>query len=330
MDPWSLTTILITFGGGVMGTAFGGLFSIVLCALLALVGCVMIMMGGSDFLLFQVALGPVFGPHVGGFGAGLCAAAYAAGVKKNHPGGSAKDILSPLVDTSWDVLAMGGVFAVFAHILAQGIAQVPILNQSDTLAMNLVLTCVIARFIFFKGEMPWGQKESIQKYGLLGTDNGNLSWMPWQSKPARLLMLGIGMGTLSPGLAMMIQQQLAPMVAAGTISAADSFTVCLIMGWTLGIIALIPLNLGQGSVQKVPITHCIAELSAVAFLLTGSFIFAAIIGIVAAFWEELWARLIWNHGSTHIDPPATAIAFGVMILSLLLKPEFLNLAQFFK
>ncbi|MEZ4483233.1 MAG: hypothetical protein R2864_01105 [Syntrophotaleaceae bacterium] len=32
--------------------------------------------------------------------------------QKNLPSGTGKDILSPLVGTSWDVLVVGGVFAV--------------------------------------------------------------------------------------------------------------------------------------------------------------------------------------------------------------------------
>lgn len=330
MEPWSITTILIAFGGGVFGAALGGLWSIILCALLVLAGSVLVMTGGSNFLLMQVALGPIFGPHVGGFAAGIAAATYAAGVRRNQPNGDAKDIISPLTDTSWDVLAVGGLFAVLGHILAQIIPLIPIFNQTDNLAFNIFLTAVIARLLFFKGEMPWGKKESIQKYGYLGTNDYAISWMPWMSRPAKLLMLGIGMGSISAAMAMVAQEQLTPLVTKGSIAAGDAFVVALLMGWTLAILALVLLNAATGSAQKVPITHCIAELSAMAYLLTGSLVLGIIVGIVAAFWEELWARLVWNHGSTHIDPPATAIAFGVMILALLLKPEFLNLAQFFK
>ena len=104
MEAWSLTTILVCFGGGIMGPALGGLFFFVLCGLVVLAGCIFVLSGGSDFVLLQVGLGPIFGPHVGGFCSGVVAATYAAGVKKNHPGGAAKDIPSPLLDTSWDVL----------------------------------------------------------------------------------------------------------------------------------------------------------------------------------------------------------------------------------
>ena len=330
MEPWSIITMLVAFGGGVFGAALGGLWSIFLCALLVLVGSVLVMAGGSDFLLFQIALGPVFGPHVGGFTAGLAAASYAAGYKKNHPNQDAKDILSPLMDTSWDVLAIGGAFSVLGHILAQLLPKIPIINQFDILALDIVITIIIARFLFHKGEMPWGKKESIEKYGYLGNDDYKIAWMPWMSQPAKLFMLGIGVGTMSTAMAAMVQKQLEPLVANGTITAADSFVAALLMAWALGLLSLLLLNVGQGSIQKVPITHSIAELSALAFLLSGSLALGIIVGIIAAYLTELAARMFWNHGSNHIDPPAVAIAFGTLILSLLLKPEFLNFAQYLK
>lgn len=82
MEPYSLNTILMVFGGGIVGTALGGLWAIILCALLALVGIGVLLSGGSDFVLAQIAFGPIFGPHTGGFGAGLMAGCYAVWKKK--------------------------------------------------------------------------------------------------------------------------------------------------------------------------------------------------------------------------------------------------------
>ena len=49
MEPWSFDTLLICFGGGIIGTALGGLFSFAICGLIVLAGCFMILSGGSDF-----------------------------------------------------------------------------------------------------------------------------------------------------------------------------------------------------------------------------------------------------------------------------------------
>lgn len=327
MNPWDMTTLLFVFGGGIAGAAFGALWSIIFCALFVLVGCVIVMSGGSDFILLQVGLGPIFGPHVGGFGAGLAAAAYAAGIKKNHPGGTAKDILSPLVDTSWDVLLVGGLFAVLAHAFFQLEAKIPILNQTDMIAANLLIMGFIIRAICFQ-EGIFGATESIKSHGLLGTANYGISWAGWQSPWARLLVLGLGWGALSVGLCVVIKPVLDPMAAAGIISAVSAFVVPLIIGWAIALLNLICLQCASGTIQKVPIWHCQALLAALAFLLTGSPLIGVLAGVLGAVLQEFCARLFYNHGSTHIDPPATAICFGTLILNLLFKPEFLNLGQY--
>jgi len=110
----------------------------------------------------------------------------------------------------------------------------------------------------------------------------------------------------------------------------DAFVIPLMIGWVLAILSLIVLNLGTGPIQKIPVFHGIAALSALAYLYTGSIVAAGLMGLLVPFLQELMARLIYNHGSSHIDPPAAAIAVGTLIMNLLFKPEFLNLTQFFK
>lgn len=329
MEPWSFNTLLLIFGCGVFGSCFGALWSFILCGFLTLCGCLVVAAGGSDFLLLQVGLGPIWGPHVGGFASAVIAATYAAGVRKNHPTGHAKDILSPLVDTSWDVLAIGGVFAVVGHALALFIPRIPILNQFDALALSIIINFAIARLLFLK-EMPWGNMESIRKYGYLGTGNYAISWVGWQSPPSRLLTVGFAMGIFSGGLAMGFQNLLAPLVEKGTVTATAAFVAPLIAGWGFAAVTLIMLNLATGTIQKAPVTHAIAYCGALVYLFTGSLLMAGIGGIFGAFLQELGARMFYNHGNNHFDPPAVTVAFGSFILAILFKPEFLNLVQFFK
>ncbi len=325
MEAWSLSTLLLTFGGGLVGAAMGGLWAFIACAFFVMLGCIVVLGGGSDFILMQVGLGPVFGPHVGGFCSGIAASCYAVS-KRNHPTGSGKDILSPLTETSWDVLVMGGVFALGAHALLQLLATVPLLNQFDVLALVVVISNLAARLIFLR-EMPWGTAESIREYGFLGTGNTAISWAPWMARPGRYIVIGLGVGLLSGAIAMGTRQVLLPMAAAGTISATGAFVVPLIMGWAIASFNLIALQLGAGAVQKVPIYHCMAILGALAFLLSGSLIVAGMTGMLAAMLQELMARLFYNHGTSHVDPPACAIALGTLVLNVLFKPEFLNLGK---
>jgi hypothetical protein len=317
MGTWGVDTLLMCFGGGVMGAALGGLFSFVICGFVVLVGCILVLSGGTDFVLLQVGLGPIWGPHVGGFTAGVVAATYAAGVKKNHPSGAAKDILSPLMDSSWDVLLVGGFTALFSHALLQLLGQIPVVKMFDCIALTVVITSLIARLVFFR-EMPFGASKSIKQFGLLGTNNYAISWAPWNARPGRVLMLGLGAGLLSGALAMGVKTVLAPMVAKGTVSGVDAFVVPLILGWSLAAIMLIGINLGGGSIQKFPIWHSMAILGAMTYLRFDSLLLAGIAGILTAFLQEFMARVFYNHGSNHIDPPAATIAVGTLMINVAL------------
>ena len=315
MDAFSLDTLLLCFGGGIVSAALGGLFSFALCGAIVVAGCLVVVAGGSDFILLQVGLGPIWGPHVGGFSAGVCAAAYAAGIRNNNPGGSGKDILSPLVGTSWDVLAVGGVFAVLSHLLLQVLTTIPVVNKADCIALTIVIMAIVARLLFCK-EGPLGSLDSIKEHGLLGTNDWSLSWVPWMSKTPQLIVFSLGAGLLSGSVAMGTKGILAPMASAGTISAAGAFVVPLIFGWGVAAASLICLELGNGEIQKFPVWHCQAILAALAYMHFGSLLVAGIVGLLAGLLQELFARMFWNHGSTHIDPPAFGIAVGTLLLNL--------------
>ncbi len=316
METWSFDTLLLVFGGGIVGAAFGGLWSVIMCAGLVVLGSAIVFAGGPDYLLMQVALGPVFGPHVGGFAAGLAAAAYAAGVRNNHPGGSAKDILSPLIGTSWDVMAMGGIFSLAGHALLQLVVLIPVLNKADGVAVAVIVSSMVSRLLFFR-EAPWGSRESIKKIGYFNTDNYAISWAPWQAAPSRHTVVGLGMGLIAGALALGLKAALAPLAATGAVSPAAAFVIPYIMGWVLAILSLIPLNLATGTVQQVPVAHAMAIFGSLTALHTGSIVLAGIAGILGALIQELLARMFYNHGSTHIDPPAFAIFVGTMVLNLI-------------
>lgn len=316
MDALSLDTLLICFGGGIVGAALGGLFSFVLCGLLVLTGCLVALQGGSDFLLLQVGLGPIFGPHVGGFAAGVAASTYAAGYRKNHPGGAGKDILSALLGTSWDVLLVGGLFAVFGHLLVSAFGTLPIVKDFDVLALSVATTAIVARLLFQK-EMPWGNAASIRQYGYLGTGDYAISWIPWALPVPKLLLFGLGAGLVSASMAAAAKSAMTPLLAKGLVSAGSAVVVPLILGWAVAAVSLIALQLGKDSIQKVPVWHCQAVLAALAYLHFGSIAVAGLVAVLATALQELMARMFWNHGSNHVDPPACAIAVGTFVLNCL-------------
>ncbi|CCO23396.1 hypothetical protein [Maridesulfovibrio hydrothermalis] len=316
MDPFSPQTLVMCFAGGIVGGALGGLFSFIICGLMVMAGCLVIMASGSDFVLLQIGLGPIFGPHVGGFAAGVAASTYAAGIKKNHPGGAAKDILSALMGTSWDVLLVGGLAALAGHLLLQLFALIPIVNKTDMIALSVVATAFLARFLFQK-EMPWGNKKSISDIGYLKTDGHKISWVPWMLPLPKMVLYGFAAGVLSAAMAAQAKIAMDPLAASGAISAAGAFVVPLILGWAAAAISLIALQLGTGAIQQVPVWHCQAILAALAYLYFGNIMIAGLVGASAALLQELMARMFWNHGSNHVDPPAAAIAVGTLMLNII-------------
>lgn len=321
MDPWSLTTYLICFGGGIIGAGLGALYSLILCCGLIVAGCLSVVLGGSDFLLLQVGLGPIFGVHCGGFCSGVVAITYAEGVRKNAPGGpgTGKDILSPLIGTSWDVLVVGGLWAVLAHTFLGLLSKVPVINWFDCLALTVVAGNMLSR-LFFQKCPPWGLSESIKKYGYFGTGDGAIQWVAWQQNPlSKAVVLGLGVGLVSAACVLWFQAQLAPLVAKSTVSPVAAFVAPLIFTFALACISLMGLNWGTGKIQQYPVWHHIALLSSLAMLLFGSVIVAGIVGMLAALLGELMARLFWNHGTNHIDPPACSIAFGTFLLNIVNK-----------
>ncbi|MCG8532931.1 MAG: hypothetical protein MI749_20070 [Desulfovibrionales bacterium] len=312
MEPLSLTTLLICFGGGILGGALGGLLAFVFCGLFVFAGCMIALAGGGDFMLSAVGFGPIFGPHVGGFASGVAAANYAMGIRKSHPTGGAKDILASLMPTSWDVLLVGGIFAVFGHLCVVGLNALPFMAGQDKIAITVLLSAFVSRALFLK-QGPLGDPESIKKFGLLGTDNYNISWVPWMLPFPKMIMYAIGIGLVGGGTAMAIGNYAE---AAGIASGATA-TAQVVIGWAIAALTLISLQLGKDSVEAVPIWHCQAILAGIAWVKFGNLGACVVAAVAGALIQELGARLFWNHGDTHVDPPAFGIAVGTALISFI-------------
>ncbi|EMX7081380.1 TPA: permease, partial [Escherichia coli] len=98
--------IVVAFGGGIFGAAVGALAAFEFVGLLVIAMTVVQIITGasSDFITFPFGL---FGPHTGGFAAGVAATAYAA---KKGKLGSGRDITAGLSGlAAYDVLLVGGV-----------------------------------------------------------------------------------------------------------------------------------------------------------------------------------------------------------------------------
>jgi hypothetical protein len=273
-----ITNVLVAFAGGILGAALGGLWAFVIIGFLILIAVGAQATGGD---LLSIPLGTAFGPHVGGFASGVAASAYAA---KKGLLESGKDIASPLMGLgSPDVLLVGGVFGLIGYTINYCFTLVSV-PWTDTIALTVVVSAMIVR-------IAWGND------GLLGkVDEGakrfapadGTQWVPWQSGFAQRVTIGLGAGTLSAYIALLLG------VENGGV----------VLGFAISAVSLALLILGM----KVPVTHHITLVAAVVAVSSGSVIWGTIFGIGSAVFAETFANTFLVHGDTHIDPPATAIA----------------------
>lgn len=272
-----LVSLLVAFAGGIFGAAVGALGAFVILGFLIIAG-VAAQATGADLL--SIPLGAAFGPHVGGFAAGVAAAAYAA--KKGKLDGG-KDIVTAIMGlNSPDVLLVGGLFAVGGYILNWAFGLVGF-AWTDTVALTVVCSAIVARLLWGNG--VFGKvTDGVKRY----SPPAGSEWLPWQSSWAQRIMIGIGAGFLSAYIAILL--------------GAENGGV--VLGFAVSAISLLPLGFGI----KVPVTHHITLVAAVAATASGSLIWGLLFGVTAAIVGEFMANTFLVHGDTHIDPPACTIA----------------------
>ncbi|MGM0460275.1 MAG: hypothetical protein ACQERO_13100 [Bacteroidota bacterium] len=331
-ELWWLGMILAAFAGGAFGAAIGALPAFIFTGFLVMLGEGVKILAGdlssvagfdpstleqAGAITDQLGFGPVFGPHIS-FAGGAAASAYAA--KKGYmdtgfPYHEAKNIayaqgpkpdvlivggffgilgywittLSATVGMPWDPIAVAVVLSALAHRLFLGY---PVIGEAKKGVLNMAP--------FAAGEQRKVQAEGEKKRRLLVEP-----WLGHQYKWADVSILGVIVGVL----AAFITYQTGSVFLPFGISAAT----------------LLFLNLG---VERIPVTHHIslvgstaivaatggefAEHSLGAMLLTG-----ALFGWIAALFGELFQRIFFAHGDTHVDPPAGAIVMGTFLIALL-------------
>jgi hypothetical protein len=270
------------------GAAVGAVPAFIFTGILALLGAAAAASGHSE--LVGVAFGPVFGPHVS-FGGGVAAAAYAASKGKLPTG---RDIGSALMALrSVDVLVVGGLFGVAGLLVNQALASAGASNWTDTIAVTVVLTNIVARLV-------WG-KTSV--FGTVSSPTGrrfrpddSATWLPWQQDFAHVLGIGLAVGLAAAYLA----------ARSGLSAGADALS--------FGIATTVLIFLVMG--HKVPVTHHIALPAALGVLHGAGFVGGVFCGVAGAVLGEIASRVFLIHGDTHIDPPAVGIALVVLSLKI--------------
>ncbi len=282
-----IVSILVAFGAGIFGAAIGALPAFIFVGFLILVGiAIQAAGGGTDFL--NIPLGPAWGPHVAGWASGVAAAAYAAKKGKLETG---RDIATAIMGLNMpDALLIGGLFGIVGYVLNWAFGLVGF-AWTDTIAFTVTISAIIVRVIWGNG--VFGKISAGQSR--FAPDDGS-KWLIWQSDLKQRVVIGLGGGLMSAYFALVLGPENGGVLLGFAISAAS----------------LVFLQVGV----KIPVTHHITLVSAVAAAASGSLIWGAAFGVGAALLGEYIACTFLIYGDTHIDPPAATIA-AMTSLSLL-------------
>lgn len=284
--------LVVAFGGGIFGAAIGGLPTFILCGFAAMIGTgIAAATGNADFTNL-IAFGPILGPHIS-FAGGAAAAVYAS---RNGRLANGRDIATALLGIKApDVLLVGGIFGALGYVLWWLIGLLPMIGDvgfTNPVALSIIINALIARVVFGKTG-PFGKVRTGDNRWK-ASDVGN--WLPWQTDPLELLLVGFGFGI---------------MVAYTTTQIPGAAAV-----W-FGVAAASLILLQAGF--KVPVWHHIALSAEQAIAIGGGDIWWGLaFGIFSAFLGDFYGQLFTAHGDSHIDPPSASL-FTTFTLMAILK-----------
>lgn len=278
------TTLFAAFSGGLFAAAIGTLPSFVFTGILVIAGVAVAASGGGTDMLVHVAFGPVFGPHIA-FGGGAAATAYAC---RRGLIPSGREITLPLMGLARpDVLLVGGCFGALGYLLNVGWQLAGLGPRTDTIAMTVVVSAMIARVAFGRTSLASKQFRP----------NEHSNWVRHQERPAQFVTIGLGVGALSAFLALTF----------GGDRGGD------VLGFGIAAASLVFSQFGL----KTPVTHHMALPAAAAALASGDVLVGTAFGIAGACAGEAFSRIFHQHGDTHIDPPAAGIAITIALVRLI-------------
>ncbi len=332
-ELWWVGMLLAAFAGGAFGAAIGALPAFIFTGFLVMLGeCAKILAGdlsgiaGYDPALFentaaitgQLGFGPVFGPHIS-FAGGAAASAYAAKrgyMNTGFPYHEAKNI-AYAQGPKPDVLIVGGLFGILGYWITT--LSVTLALPWDPIAVAVVLSALAHRLLLgypligkaqkgLLNMVPFAAGETRTMPSKESEGNSRLLIEPWlghQYKWMDVSVLGIVVGIL----ASFITYQTGSVFLTFGISAAS----------------LLFLNLG---VQRIPVTHHISLISSTSIVaatggtymeysLGSMLLTGALFGFITALFGELFQRVFYAHGDTHVDPPAGAIVMATLLIVVL-------------
>lgn len=272
-----LMMMIAAFGGGLLGALMGALPVFILVGFVGVAGLSAVS-GAPIDLVGGVAFGPFLGPHIA-FGGGVAAAAFAHRKGKLEAGGN---ILEPLAKFNDPVvLVVGGLFGVLAYMinyLYGTVLHIP----TDTVAMTVLTSGIIARLIFGKS-------------GLFGNMKAeNRAYFPKGTALLTLMAIGLGVGAVSSYYT----------VTTGVVTLAFCISAASLIFAQMGF--------------AVPATHHVSLVAAYAASATGNIFMGIVFGVLAAIVGEVINLVFNSHCDSHIDPPAgTIFIMSLLIFTLL-------------
>jgi hypothetical protein len=317
--------LIVAFGGGAFGAAIGGQTAFIFTGFAFLFGFSALLGGvpvAQDFI-GMFAFGPVFGPHIA-FAGGAAAAAYAAKRGYFAEGVNGRDIVTPLAGIpKADIFIVGGVFGMLGYVIERAVGYLfslwapegeGLLFATDTVALTVVLSAVIARLAFgVKSKAIAGPFNGAKPLSL----NDGTHWVEHQEKWSISALHGLMSGLLFAYVAVWVIEN----VPQDNPAYAGIISQVFLVGWAISAISLIFLSLGM----KTPVTHhmtILAGLGAVQAYaawdtgLIGSTLIGAAWGLIGGVGGEAFSRIFNARGDSHIDPPAGIIFIGTTAIYL--------------
>lgn len=332
-----LLGLIAAAAGGFFGAAIGGNFAFALTGFSVMfawgiaVTPVGSTLGIDPSIAFNyIAFGPFMGPHVT-FAAGAAAAAYAA-----HKGyiPSGKDATSPLAKLGRpSVLLVGSAFGVLGYLLQIGLSKVPWLGaHTDSVALTVLISAIIARLAF--GNSAAGtaslfnperfRKDKKAQGGFMGKwdTTDEYKWLPYQETPKQFSAIGIFFGLAAAGVSLMLAINF-PMMAGSASSFVFGISAIiilfLIIGWDMpvqhhvtivaGLAATLffPILAGEGEKGFAYYLEIESMTNDLWYAAIGAMLVGAVFGWIGALLAEIFQRVWYARGTTHIDPPASSI-----------------------
>lgn len=299
MFDWIL--LIVAFCGGIFGAAVGIVPAFICVGFVGIPGIAAGIAGSTFDWHGLLTFGPFFGPHIS-FASACAAAAYAR--KRGYIQSGKDGALSLMGLGKPDVLVVGGIFGILGYIVHSGIVAVASQGQTDTVALSVVITSLVAKVIF-------GDHGIKEIFGVLSDEakargrfavGGNNRWCAFQDTMGQKVIIAIGAGGLSAYVTQI-------MLGGDAATASQAVFV----GFCISAVSLIFLQGGQGT----PITHHITITAAYTIAAGGNIFWGIAMAIIASQLCDILGRLFYIHGDTHVDPPACAICSGAFLVYLL-------------